>query len=244
MHRGVFSSLSCVFALAVTLSTAAQAEPEISARPAQARKASDELFPGAGRFAVTGSTGIPYVAIGEIAYGFTDRFTFGIIGGFTPSTPGWGVRARGVLVEQGANRLVVNAPVLYYPASEGLGNEPWLLTIPTLLAERRFNRGTNLHAGVGLAAAACTGAIESVFTGYHLHNGELMEGGSHETMAEGGEGFMGGIWPTLTAGGAWAVGEDFHLFADVALVTHDLAFARNWIAGPPVILTMGVTRTF
>src|SRR5688572_14397259 len=52
-----------------------------------------------GRGRVTVATGIPYVAIGEYAYGVSDRVTVGFMTGVTPHIPGYGVRARAVLLE-------------------------------------------------------------------------------------------------------------------------------------------------
>src|SRR3954454_11982914 len=75
---------------------------------------SDYLFPGAGHASATMSTGVPFLAIGELAYGITDRFAVGAIGGITPSVVGVGVRPRFSLVQSGAWRAVLVVPTLYY----------------------------------------------------------------------------------------------------------------------------------
>src|SRR5437762_14386768 len=72
----------------------------------------DALFPSAGSVAGSVATGIPYLGIGEVAYGVTDRFAVGVVGGVTPTTVGGGVRLRGVLFERGDDRLVIGSPLL------------------------------------------------------------------------------------------------------------------------------------
>ena len=95
------------------------------------------------------------------------------MGGVTPKTVGGGVRLRGVLFERGDDRILLGSPILYYPATKGLGNEPWLLAMPQLLAERAFDGGSRLHFGAGLALAACTDAIGAALSGTlsHAHAG-------------------------------------------------------------------------
>jgi hypothetical protein len=195
---------------------------------AAALASSDELFPEAGTFAGAFATGIPYLGIGEVAYGVTDRFAIGVVGGATPRTVGAGVRMRGVLLEKGEHRVVLGAPVLYYPPTGGLGDEPWLLTMPSLLYERRFDSGGKIHFGAGLAAASCLDSI-----GAHLF------GSGHSDSA-----FMGGIWETVTAGGATRLGS-FTGFADLTLLFSGARIAgKDWIGGPPLVLTLGVRRGF
>lgn len=190
---------------------------------AAALSSSDELFPEAGTFAGAFATGIPYLGIGEVAYGVTDRFAIGAVGGVTPTTVGAGLRLRGVLLEKGRDRLVLGVPVLYYPATSGLGNEPWLLTMPSMLLERRFETGSKIHIGAGIAAASCLDALV----------GE-----------KSGHGFMGGVWETVTVGAATRMG-GFTGFADVTLLFSGLKIAgKDWIGGPPVVLTLGVRRGF
>src|SRR5438552_7891888 len=126
---------------------------------AAALSSGDELFPEAGTFSGAFATGIPYVAIGEVAYGVSDRFALGVVGGITPTTVGAGLRLRGVLFEKGGDRVVLGAPILYYPPTGGLGDEPWMLTMPSLLFERRFESGGKIHFGAGIAAATCLDAI-------------------------------------------------------------------------------------
>jgi hypothetical protein len=197
---------------------------------AAAISSGDELFPESGTFAGSFATGIPYLGIGEVAYGVTDRFAIGAVGGATPRTVGAGLRLRGVLFqsESGRDRVVLGAPVLYYPPTGGLGDEPWLLTLPSLLFERRFESGGKIHFGAGIAAASCLDSI-----GAHLF------GSGHSDSA-----FMGGIWETLTVGGATRMGS-FTGFADVTLLFSGPRLAgKDWIGGPPVILTLGVRRGF
>jgi hypothetical protein len=199
--------------------------------PATATVDRDVLFPQPGSVSATVATGIPYVAIGEVSYGVTERFAVGVMGGVTPITYGIGLRARGIVAEGTAGRLAVVVPVLYYPATGSLGHEPWVLTLPQLLAERSFDNGALLHIGVGAAAAMCTEAIAGVLTGRHHEDGE--------------EGFMGGFWNTATVGGALPLGFQTTAFLDATLIMKGFRMAgSDWIGGPPVVITLGLRRAF
>ncbi|MHB1846688.1 MAG: hypothetical protein ACYCWW_17850 [Deltaproteobacteria bacterium] len=217
--------------LALSASPSPQPPTETATTEASPTSPDDALFPGAGRAAVSLGTGVPYLAIGEAAYGVTDRFAIGALGGVTPFVWGAGLRARGVLHDGGSLRLVLVSPVLYYPPSAGLGNEPWILAMPSLLAEHRFAGGAAVHVGAGAAAAACTGAIGSLAT---------MGTIGHEHAD--GQGFMGDVWGTATLGGSLPIAHSTVMFTDASALSGGLAFGRPWIGGPPLVLIVGVRR--
>jgi hypothetical protein len=194
----------------------------------------DALFAPAGHLSTTLSTGLPYVAIGEVAYGFTSRFTLGIVAGVTPDSPGAGLRLRGVLFEKGAERIYVSTLLLYYPASASSNDEPWVLAWPTIQAEHRFNGGATVHAGFGAAAATCTGVIGSLFRyGNFGHDDDDSDKG----------GFMGDIWLSANVGGAIPIARATSLFADVSVESQGLAFDRHWLGTLPIVVTLGIEHT-
>jgi hypothetical protein len=195
----------------------------------------DPLFNPAGHLSGTFSTGIPYLAIGEIAYGFTDRFTLGAVGGITPDSPGAGLRLRAVLFQRRADRVLLSSLFLYYPASKASSDEPWVLAWPTVLYEHRFGGGASLHAGVGVVGATCTGVI-----------GSLLAYGNFGHDRDDGDkgGFMGDVWLGGTIGGAVAVARATSLFSDVSVMSQGLAFDRHWLGTLPVVVTFGVEQTF
>ena len=83
-------------------------------------RAPDYLFPRGGGFSISALTGVPFVAITELAYGFSDWGALGLIAGVTPRVAGVGVRPRVSLLESAAFRAAVAAPVIYYPRTNGL----------------------------------------------------------------------------------------------------------------------------
>jgi hypothetical protein len=191
-------------------------------RPPEDRRV-DSLFPRGGTFSATVGTGVPFIGIGEIAYGITDRFALGAIGGGTPNVGGVGVRPRVLIVDADAWRLHLTVPILYYPKTRELGGDPWMLTRPALVLDREIASGVRLGAGMGLVAAACT---ESIFSLGKEHDSE----------------FMGGVWNTVNVGASVQVSSRTSLFGDVALVMRGVRVAGSeWIGGPPVIAAFGVT---
>jgi hypothetical protein len=209
-------------ALAEDIVTAASADAEVPAMR-------DPLIAPDGHIAASVATGLPYLAIGEVAYGVTSRFTAGVIAGVTPNTEGFGVRLRGVLIDGDADRLIAASPILFYPATQNQGNEPWFLVMPELLAEHRFANGARVHAGFGVAAATCTDTLEAFFTG------------KRDTDHSA---FMGDLWATAKIGGSVALGHSTMLFADVTLVTPGLILGHAWIVGIPLVATVGVEHAF
>jgi len=186
----------------------------------------DALFPGNGRFGATLSSGVPYLAIGELAYEFGDRFALGLLGGVTPSTYGVGLRLRGVIADWGRSRLVLGTPLLYYPATHSSNGEPWVLALPTLRLAWAASARVSLHLDAGAALATCTGSLAALFGGTHDHDGE--------------EGFMGGVWNVVGGGVAWQVNPSTVLFLDALLVSRGFQVANTgWIGGPPLVLTLG-----
>jgi hypothetical protein len=226
MHR----TLSLLIASAVLLASPAafaQQPGEVPAPVAPASDGADPLFPHAGHFSGTVASGLPFVGVGEVAYGFTDRFAMGAMVGLTPDvgpilgTLGVGLRPRGVLFASGAWRSSLVAPVLYYPRVSGFGEmEPWMLVQPTLTLERSFGPDTSAHVGVGLIGASC---METILTLGKEHDMD------------------GGVWNTATVGGSTRLGPHTTVFAEAGLVLRGVEPAQDWIGGP-VIAFAGVTR--
>ena len=223
--------LPLLIASVVLLSSPAAFAAEPGEEPAPASPAAgsaDPLFPHAGHFSGTVASGLPFVGIGEAAYGFTDRFAVGAMVGLTPNvgtiqgTLGVGLRPRGVVFASGAWRSSLVAPVLYYPRVSGFGGdmEPWMLVQPTLTLERSLGTDTSAHVGVGLIGAACMDSI-------------LTLGKEHD--------MDGGVWNTATVGGSTRLGPRTAVFAEAGLVLHGVVPAQDWIGGP-VIAFVGVTR--
>ena len=190
----------------------------------------DHLFSGAGKSMVTVATGIPYVGITEYSYGFSDRFSAGLIVGVTPRVTGYGVRVRAILHERDDDfRLYLRVPILYYPKTKDLGGEPWILAWPVLSAEWKLRSGARLSAGGGIVTASC---FDSMLRKFGLR--------SHHEESDEEEGFMGGVWNTLHVGMTLPVSERLTFHGEVSAVMSGVQIAgKDWIGGPPVILMLG-----
>src|SRR2546425_12235612 len=76
----------------------------------------DHVLNDRGASRLTFATGIPYLAIGEYAYGISNRLTVGFMAGVTPSVEGYGIRVRTVLYQPDPGfRIYFCTPVFFYP---------------------------------------------------------------------------------------------------------------------------------
>ncbi len=212
----------------LAISAIARASRADAAGPTQA----DPLFPGAGRFMVSGATGVPFIASAEMAYAPSRGFAVGALFVATPIVLGAGLRPRGALLLSIGTRLVLSAPILYYPATTGspiAGGEPWFLAQPALRLEKQL--GTKARAYLGAGAIAAVGVVDvSTKPAYQ-------RGGVQTSMPWG-------IWNTFNGGVSLAIGSDTTLFGDIGLVMRGARIAGGeWIGGPPFFVSMGIART-
>lgn len=181
----------------------------------------DHVLNASGKGRVTVATGIPYIAIGEYAYGISDRVTVGVMTGVTPSIPGYGVRARAVLYQPRDDfRIYFCTPVLFYPRTNGLGGDPWWLTRPNINVEWTTTRGLRYKIGGSLIAAA-----------------------SHHTLFGNAANarFSPGLWNAVHGGISFPVGSNLTLQLESSLVMKGVRVAHSWVGGPPVILVIGTS---
>lgn len=202
--------------------------------PAIGAAESDYLFPEGGHAALGLASGIPYVGLAEVTYGFSDRFALGAIGGATPRVWGAGLRPRLVLWESAPVRVFAVMPSFYYPVTNGPANEPWVLFYPSARVELQASQSVRLHTGMGIVAAACVNELFGRDEDQHAH---------HEAL-EAGEP-MFGAWNTLLVGGAWQLGAHYHVHAELALVLEGVRVApETWIGGPPpLVAQLGMSFT-
>lgn len=195
----------------------------------------DPLFPGKHHGSIALATGVPFVGMGEVAYAPTENFAIGGIVGATPFVLGLGVRPRVGIPLNERTRMAFVSTLLYYPTGEGLIGDgpPWFLAQPSLRVERRIGERGYVHAGAGLVAALGVPSKNE--------NGEMV-------VTYGNKRFVShelpwGIWNTVGAGAAYALGDHTLLFADAMLVMKGVTVPSEWIGGPPVAFTLGVART-
>ena len=121
-----------------------------------ANKVHDYLMPGKGKSMLELYSGIPFIAIGQYSYGFSDRFSAGIIYGYTPDVLGYGFRIKAIIAQPSESvRINLKAPFIYYPRMSKEVAEPWIAVWPTLNVEKKFKNEARLWVGVGIIGAAC-----------------------------------------------------------------------------------------
>ncbi len=182
----------------------------------------DPLFPAKGSAMVTFSTGVPYIGAGEYAYGFSDRFSVGVLAASAPPAVALGIRIRASIFEFHDNfRIYLRVPIIYYPPADGLfDGEPWLLAWPVMSAEWKLSSGTRLSVGGGVVRAGCVGSLM----------GDTMDGDK----------IMGGIWNTFHLGAAVPLNNRLTFQAEASAVMSGFKIAGDdWIARFPAIVVLG-----
>ncbi len=181
----------------------------------------DHVLNAKGKGRITLATGIPYVAIGEYAYGISDRVTVGVLAGVTPMVEGYGIRARAVLHEPHHGfRIYFCTPVLFYPKTKGLGGDPWWLARPNINFEWITERGFRYKVGGGLIAAAS----------HHSLFGD-------PSAAK----FAPDIWNSVHGGISFPIGSDATFQIEASLIMNGFRVADHWVGGPPVLLVTGIS---
>ncbi|HEX8793631.1 MAG TPA: hypothetical protein VF765_21960 [Polyangiaceae bacterium] len=187
----------------------------------------DPTLPDAGRVNVAATSGIPFLALGELSYGFTDRFALGAIAAATPNmgsitgTMAFGVRPRGAVFVSGPWRSVLAVPVLFYPKVDGFGGnrEPWMLARPTLSLERELPGGSSVDVVVGVLGVACIDGLVTM--------------GREHTM-------VGSVWETAGIGASIPLSGRTTLFGEASVITRGVEPANDWLGGAPIVGMVGV----
>jgi hypothetical protein len=133
------------------------AEPDVVNETTQApAPRNDYLFPGGGKVAVTASSGFPFMAGGELAVGIGNRIAIGgdVDGGPFPGSVVFSVAPRFDVVHFGPMRVVIETPVLYYPAIGG--GDTWFIWRPVMRVEGVAGR-VRVYGSAGAIVAKMVG---------------------------------------------------------------------------------------
>ena len=110
-----------------------------------------------------GSSAAAPVLIGELNYGFKNRFSLGLIAGTTGTLALLGVRMAAGIYQKENFRLLYRMSIIYYPGRHGTflfdnTNKdvmPWILSMGFLDAEWRTGKGLRWSIGMGLIETHC-----------------------------------------------------------------------------------------
>jgi hypothetical protein len=238
---------SFLFSLLLLLASGLAVVSRLFAQEMCTSETPDPHFARQGHWILTASTGIPYTAIGEIAYGLTEGTTIGIIGGQTPHIPGVGLRWRSEFYETPTSRIYGKAPILYYPHTLELGGEPWFLTWPTLTYEwKNCSEQLRYSVSLGMVAAACAQQLLGLENEHAAHHSEhVYTQPEQEQEALMKEALMGGLWNTIGGGITLPITSSLIFSGEAALVMDGIAIAdERWVGGPPVLLTLQISKVF
>ena len=167
------------------------------------------------------ATGIPFVGVAEYAYGVTDRFTVGVLGGFTPAVEGYGVRLRGVVFQKTERyRVYFCTPIVYYPRLSG--GDPWWLARPNLNFEWVNKRNIRYKFGGSLFLAAS--------------NNSLFGDADKATLNPD-------YWSSVHAGASFPIGLSLSFQTEVSYVSKGIKPIKDFVGAPPVVLVLGFSYT-
>jgi hypothetical protein len=198
----------------------ARAEEE-SRGSVDVRTDNDFLFPGNGKLSLTGTTGLPFAALGEVSLGIGDRFAAGVLVAGGPFLGGvaTGVYPRLDAAHFGPVRIVLEAPVIWYPDLENTDN--WVVARPDLRIEAKAG-AFRVHGSLGAMAAKMIGAAP-VPGPIAAYGGGGLPSGVQD----------GAIWNTAGAGVALSVSPTTSVFAEGFLILHGVDLAGpNWFELP------------
>lgn len=200
----------------------------------------DYLLPQKGKSMLEAYSGIPYIAIGQYAYGFSNRVSVGVVYGYTPFVKGYGLRLKAVITQSSESfRLYMKSPFLYYPATKKGEGDPWVLAWPTLNAEWKFKNGGRFWAGAGVIGAGC---YDYIFK----RNSEKFETMPDSDPSGKEPELMAGIWNTFQFGYSKPISGKLSYVIELAPVMEGfkLKSKQGFLDTAPLIATLGLSYSF
>ena len=226
----VWATMGFALVSRAALPQVAHAEEE-SRGSADARTDNDFLFPGNGRVSLTGTTGLPFAALGEVSFGIGDRLAVGALVAGGPFLGGvaTGVYPRLDSAHFGPVRIVLEAPVIWYPDLESTDN--WIVARPDVRVEAKAG-DFRVHVSLGAMMAKMIGAAP-VPGPIAAYGGGGLPSGVQE----------GAIWNTAGTGVALSVSATTSVFAEGFLILRGVELAGpEWFVLPCGVFLGVATR--
>jgi len=181
----------------------------------------DHVINRKGESRLTLATGIPFVGVAEYAYGVTDRFTVGVLGGMTPAVEEYGFRMRGVVYQKTDRyRIYFCTPVIYYPRLSG--GDPWWLARPNINFEWVNSKNVRYKFGGSMFMAAS--------------NNSLFGDAEKATLAPD-------YWTSVHAGVSLPLKGNISFQTEVSYVSKGVKPIKDFVGAPPLVLVLGFSYT-
>ena len=200
-------------------------------------KSHDYLLPGKGKSMVSLFTGVPYIGVGEFAYGVSNRLSVSAFLGVTPVNYAFGSRIKAVVIETSGNfRINLKTTVIYYPFMEFGDGDPWGLGWQAANAEWKLNNGSRFWAGAGILGVSC---LDKIFPS--KGGKKMMPKDPKEEEME-----IEGVFNTFQFGYSKPLSSHTSFVVEVAPVMQGLKLKEKsgFLDAFPVIVTAGFTHTF
>jgi len=200
-------------------------------------KSHDCLMPGKGKSMVSLYTGVPYIGVGEFAYGISNRLSVSAFLGVTPVNYAFGSRIKAVVIETSGNfRVNLKTTVIYYPFMEFGDGDPWGLGWQAANAEWKLKNGSRFWAGAGILGVSCLDKLFPSKSGK-----KMMPKDPEEEEME-----MEGVFNTFQFGYSKPLSNHTSFVVEVAPVMQGLKLKEKsgFLDAFPVIVTTGFTHTF
>ena len=200
-------------------------------------KSHDYLMPGKGKSMVSLYTGVPYIGVGEFAYGISNRVSVSAFLGVTPVNYAFGSRIKAVLIETSGNfRINLKTTAIYYPFMKFGEGDSWALGWQAANAEWKLKNGSRLWAGAGILGVSC---LDKLFPSEG--GKKMMPKDPEEKEME-----MDGVFNTFQFGYSKPLSSHTSLVIEVAPVMQGfkLKEKNGFLDAFPVIVTAGFTHTF
>jgi hypothetical protein len=190
----------------------------------------DPFVPGAGRVGMAVATGVPFLVMSEVSLGVTPYGAVGVLAGTTPIVSGFGVRPRLQAPITDRWRLLLTAPILFYPAHADAG--AWWLARPSLSVDFAPIAPTHVAVGAGVVPVATHAA---------LFGDEHGRGAASPYGFTTSNGDRKDLWWTINLSASQSISERSFAFLDATAIMSGLALAGDdWIAGPPCVVFLGL----
>lgn len=181
----------------------------------------DHVINRKGESRFTFATGIPFVGVAEYAFGVTNRFTVGVLGGLTPVVEGYGLRMRSVIYQKNDfYRVYFCTPIIYYPNLSG--GDPWWLTRPNI----NFEWVTKSNVRYKIGGSAILAAS----------NNSLFGDTAKATLKPD-------LWSSVHGGVSIPLSGSVSFQTEISYVSKGVQPIKDFVGAPPVILVLGVSYT-